>query len=82
MDMKMRIENIVERGEVVDECIIDPQQRQAFSKWTKGFTPKDHPAIIQVYILSSLNLILYHEILLSISLCQVMWHYIMLLMHI
>uniref|UniRef100_M1AZ69 Cellulose synthase CslG n=1 Tax=Solanum tuberosum TaxID=4113 RepID=M1AZ69_SOLTU len=44
----MRIENVVERGEVVDECISDPQQRQAFSKWTKGFTPKDHPAIIQV----------------------------------
>uniref|UniRef100_M1AZ66 Cellulose synthase CslG n=1 Tax=Solanum tuberosum TaxID=4113 RepID=M1AZ66_SOLTU len=50
LDMKMRIENVVERGEVVDECISDPQQRQAFSKWTKGFTPKDHPAIIQVLL--------------------------------
>lgn len=50
LDMKMRIENVVERGEAVDECISDPQQRQAFSKWTKGFTPKDHPAIIQVLL--------------------------------
>lgn len=49
-DMKMKIENVVDRGEVLDECITDPQQRQAFSKWTKGFTPKDHPAIIQVLL--------------------------------
>lgn len=50
-DMKMRIKNVVERGdEVIEECVTDPQQREAFSKWTKGFTPKDHPAIIQVLL--------------------------------
>ncbi|KAK4343989.1 hypothetical protein RND71_037083 [Anisodus tanguticus] len=49
-DMKMRIENVVERGEVLEEYITDPQQREAFNKWTKGFTPNDHPAIIQVLL--------------------------------
>ncbi|CAN4096327.1 unnamed protein product [Withania somnifera] len=49
-DMKMRIENVAERDEVLEECITDPQQLEAFSKWTKGFTPNDHPAIIQVLL--------------------------------
>ncbi|KAM3270694.1 cellulose synthase-like protein G2 isoform X1 [Capsicum chacoense] len=50
-DMRMSIEDVVERGdEYLEECITDPQKHEAFSKWTKGFTPKDHPAIIQVLL--------------------------------
>ncbi|KAF3616261.1 Cellulose synthase-like protein G3 [Capsicum annuum] len=50
-DMKMSIEEVVGRGdEYLKEYITDPQKHEAFSKWTKGFTPKEHSAIIQVLL--------------------------------
>ena len=48
--MKVRVENVVERGKVGDEYITGEQERQAFSKWTDGFTRQDHPTVIQVIL--------------------------------
>ncbi|XP_073122820.1 cellulose synthase-like protein G3 [Henckelia pumila] len=48
-DMKSRVEKVVERGFVDDECKISVE---AFGKWTQGFTTKDHPAIVQVLSVS------------------------------
>lgn len=45
--MKKRVENVVESGNVAD-FITNEEEHEAFSKWTKGFTRKDHPAVIQV----------------------------------
>ena len=47
-NMKVKIEHIVDKGEISDEYITDDQQRQALNKWTKGFTRIDHPTVIQV----------------------------------
>ena len=47
-EMKIRVENVVERGKVGDEYITSEQQRQALNKWTEGFTRHDHPSVIQV----------------------------------
>ncbi|OMO79812.1 Cellulose synthase [Corchorus capsularis] len=47
-DMKEKVEHVVDKGEISDEYIIDNPHSQAFKKWTKGFTPTDHPAVIQV----------------------------------
>ncbi|KZV51485.1 hypothetical protein F511_06953 [Dorcoceras hygrometricum] len=44
-DMKSRIEKVVERGFVDDEY---KTSAEAFGKWKKEFTTKDHPAIVQV----------------------------------
>ncbi|KAI3828765.1 hypothetical protein L1987_02875 [Smallanthus sonchifolius] len=47
--MKMRIENVVERGEVCPDYISDEPQRQIFNKYrTLGFSRANHPTIIQV----------------------------------
>ncbi|KAI8546191.1 hypothetical protein RHMOL_Rhmol07G0098100 [Rhododendron molle] len=46
--MKKRVENVVDSGKVIDDYIINEQERQAFNKWTQGFTRHDHPTIIQV----------------------------------
>ncbi|XVE64658.1 hypothetical protein DITRI_Ditri07aG0118200 [Diplodiscus trichospermus] len=47
-NMKEKVEHVVDKGEISDEYITDGQQRQAFSKWTNGFTRTDHPTVIQV----------------------------------
>ncbi|KAL3506593.1 hypothetical protein ACH5RR_031975 [Cinchona calisaya] len=47
--MKKRVENVVESGRI-DEYITSEEERQAFSKWTKGFSRQDHPAVIQVLL--------------------------------
>ncbi|OMP02894.1 Cellulose synthase [Corchorus olitorius] len=49
-DMKEKVEHVVDKGEISDEYIIDNPHRQVFKKWTKGFTPTDHPAVIQVVL--------------------------------
>ncbi|GMN31471.1 hypothetical protein TIFTF001_003270 [Ficus carica] len=46
--MKARVEKVVERGKVGDEYITGEEERQAFNKWTDGFTRQDHPTVIQV----------------------------------
>ena len=46
--MKMRVENALEKGKVEDELINGDEERMGFDKWTKSFTPRNHPPIIQV----------------------------------
>ncbi|XP_024028555.1 cellulose synthase-like protein G3 [Morus notabilis] len=48
--MKVRVENVVERGKVGDEFITGEEESQAFNKWTDGFTRQDHPTVIQVIL--------------------------------
>ncbi|XP_050227417.1 cellulose synthase-like protein G3 isoform X2 [Mercurialis annua] len=48
--MKMRVEHVVERGEVGDEYINCGIERQALNQWTHKFTRQDHPTIIQVRV--------------------------------
>ncbi|KAL5551587.1 hypothetical protein UlMin_001763 [Ulmus minor] len=48
--MKVRVENVVERGKVDDQYITDEQYHQGFAKWTDGFTRQDHPTVIQVVL--------------------------------
>ncbi|XP_022733526.1 cellulose synthase-like protein G3 isoform X2 [Durio zibethinus] len=49
-NMKVKVEHIVDKGEISDEYITEDQQRQAFNKWTNGFTRIHHPTIIQVIL--------------------------------
>ncbi|OMP02896.1 Cellulose synthase [Corchorus olitorius] len=46
-NMKVRVENVVNRGEVSETYITNDQEREAFKKWTSAFTPQDHPTVIQ-----------------------------------
>lgn len=46
--MKMRVEQVVDKGKVSDDYVSDDHARQAFSKWTENFTRHNHPAVIQV----------------------------------
>ncbi|KAI3689896.1 hypothetical protein L2E82_47866 [Cichorium intybus] len=49
--MKIKVENVVERGEVCPEYITTEPQRQTFNKYRSlGFTRSHHPSIIQVLI--------------------------------
>ncbi|XWS48780.1 hypothetical protein CRYUN_Cryun13aG0105700 [Craigia yunnanensis] len=52
-NMKVRVENVVNRGEVREIYITNGQERKAFDKWTDTFTPQDHPTVIQVLLDSS-----------------------------
>ena len=51
--LKMKVENVVERGKVGDDYINLETQRQAFVKWTDEFTRQEHPSVIQVIIIPS-----------------------------
>ncbi|CAK9147464.1 unnamed protein product [Ilex paraguariensis] len=48
--MKIRVETVVERGKVSDEYVSSEEEREAFNKWTQGFTRQDHPSVIQVLL--------------------------------
>nr|TKR79071.1 hypothetical protein D5086_0000276410 [Populus alba] len=48
--MKVKVERVLERGEVDDENITSGQEREAFNKWADSFTRQDHPAVIQVLL--------------------------------
>ncbi|XP_058223179.1 cellulose synthase-like protein G3 isoform X2 [Rhododendron vialii] len=48
--MKGRVENVVNSGKVTDDYISNEQERQAFNKWTRGFTRHDHPTVIQLRV--------------------------------
>ncbi|KAJ0048490.1 hypothetical protein Pint_14896 [Pistacia integerrima] len=48
--MKSRVEHVVETGKVSDEYINGDEEREAFNKWTDGFTRRDHPTVIQVFL--------------------------------
>ncbi|KAL8238874.1 hypothetical protein R6Q59_015441 [Mikania micrantha] len=48
-DLKIRIENVMERGEICPNYITDESQQQIFGKYHKsGFSRDNHPVIIQV----------------------------------
>ncbi|GMI96249.1 cellulose synthase like G3, ARABIDOPSIS THALIANA CELLULOSE SYNTHASE-LIKE G3 [Hibiscus trionum] len=49
-EMKGKVEHVVDKGEIMDEYITDDQRRQAFNQWTNGFTPADHPTVIEVIL--------------------------------
>ncbi|XP_058095876.1 cellulose synthase-like protein G3 [Magnolia sinica] len=51
--MKEKVERVVERGRVIDGDITSDDDREAFNKWTDGFSRHDHPAVIQVLLESS-----------------------------
>ncbi|KAK9926345.1 hypothetical protein M0R45_023582 [Rubus argutus] len=46
--MKVRVDNVIERGKVDSEYITGERESQVFSKWSDGFIRQDHPTIIQV----------------------------------
>nr|XP_023881371.1 cellulose synthase-like protein G3 isoform X2 [Quercus suber] len=48
--MKIKVDDVLERGKVVDDYITGEEELTAFTKWTNGFTRQDHPAIIQVLL--------------------------------
>ncbi|XP_010267670.1 PREDICTED: cellulose synthase-like protein G3 [Nelumbo nucifera] len=49
--MKAKVEGVMERrGGPVDDVITNHHHRQAFNKWTSGFTRRDHPTIIEVLL--------------------------------
>ncbi|KAJ0048496.1 hypothetical protein Pint_14891 [Pistacia integerrima] len=45
-----RVEHVVETGNVSNEYVSGDEEREAFSKWTDGFTRQDHPTVIQVFL--------------------------------
>lgn len=49
-NMKLKVENVVERGQISAEYIADEDQRKVFDKWSQGFTRHDHPTVIQVLL--------------------------------
>nr|XP_023881279.1 cellulose synthase-like protein G3 [Quercus suber]POF22915.1 cellulose synthase-like protein g3 [Quercus suber] len=48
--MKIKVDNVLERGKVDDDYITGEEERTAFTKWTNGFTRQDHPPVIQVLL--------------------------------
>lgn len=56
--LKVKVENVVERGKIGDEYITHELQRQAFVKWTDEFTRQEHPSVIQVVIIPCLIVIM------------------------
>ncbi|XP_010267672.1 PREDICTED: cellulose synthase-like protein G3 [Nelumbo nucifera] len=49
--MKEKIESVMERrGGFVNDFISSDHHRQAFNKWTPGFTRQDHPTVIEVLL--------------------------------
>ena len=56
--MKVRLENVLERGKVDEEYITSELERKALSKWTDEFTRQDHSTIIQVCFIKGLLFVL------------------------
>ncbi|XP_075671691.1 cellulose synthase-like protein G3 isoform X1 [Castanea sativa] len=48
--MKIKVDNVLERGKVDDDYIIGEKERPAFTKWTNEFTRQDHSPVIQVLL--------------------------------
>ncbi|XP_047339224.1 cellulose synthase-like protein G3 [Impatiens glandulifera] len=50
-DMRLRIENALEKGEVDENYLANGEEREAMKKWSKGtFNRQDHPTVIQVIL--------------------------------
>ena len=48
-NMRDRVENVVKRGSINHDYITNEEESEALSRWTDAFTPRNHPAVIQVY---------------------------------
>ncbi|PON96757.1 Cellulose synthase [Trema orientale] len=49
-NMKLRIDIALEKGKVDEEFIKGEREREAFAKWTDGFTRRNHPTVIQILL--------------------------------
>ncbi|GLT49666.1 hypothetical protein SLA2020_232090 [Shorea laevis] len=49
-NMKMKVEDVVEKGKIDYEYIKDDQERKAFDIWTDKFSRQDHPTVIKVLL--------------------------------
>ena len=47
----MKVENICEKGMVEDE-LLNGEERMTFDQWTISFTPQNHPTVIKVLLLN------------------------------
>ena len=63
--MKVRLENVLERGKVDEEYITSELERRALSKWTDEFTCRDHSTIIQVCFIKGLLFVLEKNMFIS-----------------
>ncbi|KAA0044945.1 cellulose synthase-like protein G3 [Cucumis melo var. makuwa] len=52
--MRMKVENICEKGMVEDE-LLNGEERMTFDQWTISFTPQNHPTVIKVLLESTKN---------------------------
>ncbi|XXG90039.1 hypothetical protein AAC387_Pa12g1901 [Persea americana] len=52
-DMKDKVERAMEAGKVSLDQVTSDEEREAFKKWTDGFTRQNHPTVIQVLVESS-----------------------------
>ncbi|KAL7597424.1 hypothetical protein Lser_V15G30265 [Lactuca serriola] len=48
--MRIKVESVVERGNINPEYITNEEEQIAFNKWSKGFSRHEHPAVIQVLL--------------------------------
>ena len=54
--MRVRVENVVKRGSISHEYYITKEgESEALSRWTDGFTPQNHPPVVQVYLHGTSN---------------------------
>lgn len=49
-NMKLKVENVVERGQISTDYIVNEDERKVFDKWSQGFTCHHHPTVIQVLL--------------------------------
>lgn len=57
--MRIKVESVVERGNINPEYITNEEEQIAFNKWSKGFSRHEHPAVIQVGFIKSIQLMLH-----------------------
>ena len=47
-NMRDRVEKAVQKGSICYDYLTNEGEGEAFSRWTDGFTPQNHPPVIQV----------------------------------
>ncbi|RVW91613.1 Cellulose synthase-like protein G3 [Vitis vinifera] len=48
--MRVRVENVIKRGSISHDYITKQGESEALSSWTDGFTPQNHPPVVQVLL--------------------------------
>ncbi|KAJ9706256.1 hypothetical protein PVL29_001674 [Vitis rotundifolia] len=48
--MRVRVENVIKRGSISHDYITKQGESEALSRWTDGFTPQNHPSVVQVLL--------------------------------